>query len=117
MTHSLSPRFPMTPNHPPDDVDRWLTNFFHAQLPNPFPPAPQVAVAEPARPRRATADHGRLTLAASVAALLGLGVTLSYGPNGDLAPADGPGLLEKSVAKPPKGLLDHMPKPDAPKLP
>jgi hypothetical protein len=107
----------MTPNPPPDDVDHWLTDFFQAQLPNPFPPAPTVAVAEPARPRRSTADHGRLTLAASVAALLGLGVTLSYGPNGGHAPADGPGLLEKSSANGPKELLKHMPKPDVPKLP
>ena len=90
MILSLSPRFAMTPNHPPDDVDRWLTDFFQAKLPNPFPPAPMTAVAEPARPRRVTADRGRLTLAASVAALLGLGVYLSYGPTGDLAPTNGP---------------------------
>ena len=114
MTLSLSPRFAMTPNHPPDDVDRWLTDFFQAQLPNPFPPAPMTAVAEPARPRRA-ADHGRLTLAASVAALLGLGVYLSYGPTADPAPAPGSGLLQNSTANG-KELHKHMP-PPAPKLP
>ena len=115
MTLSLSPRFAMTPKHPPDDVDRWLTDFFQSKLPKPFPPAPLTAVAELARPRRATADHGRLTLAASVAALLGLGVYLSYGPTAEPAPAPGSGMLQNSSANG-KELHKHMP-PPAPKLP
>lgn len=89
----------MTPNRPPNDADGWFTEFFQAKLPKPFPPAPAVGdLAEPARPRARATDHGRLTLAASVAALLGLGVFLSYGPNGDPAPTGGAGLLEKSTA-------------------
>lgn len=109
---TLSPRFPMTRNFPPDDVDRWLTDFFRAELPNPFPPAP--AVAEPARPRRA-AEHGRLTLAASVAALLGLGAYLSYGPMADPAPTGGAGLVEKGTANGTGTELDKAMKRIAPK--
>lgn len=88
----------MTPNRTPNDADGWFAEFFQTKLPKPFPPAPVVDVAEPARPRARTADRGRLTLAASVAALLGLGVFLSYGPNSDPAPTGGAGLLEKSTA-------------------
>lgn len=99
----------MTPNRTPDDVDRWFTDFFQAKLPAPFPPAPAVGV-ELAAPARRAAEHGRLTLAASVAALLGLGVYLSYGPNGDPAPTSGPGLLEKSTANVEGSTLHkHMP--------
>lgn len=98
----------MTPNRSPNDVDRLFTDFFQSELPKPFPPGPAVGLAEPARPRARAADHGRLTLAASVAALLGLGVFLSYGPSGDPTPTGGPGLLEKGTANG-KELHKHMP--------
>lgn len=113
MSPSL-PRFAMTPNRNPGpdaaDVDRLFTAFFQSKLPTPFPPAPVVGDVEPARPRARTADHGRLTLAASVAALLGLGVFLSYGPNTDPAPTGGAGLLEKSIGGDKNSPLHkHMP--------
>lgn len=114
MNHSLSPRSPMPPNNPPADVDRWLTAYFQAELPKPFP-AVTATVAEPIRPRRA-ASQGRLTLAASVAALLGLGVSLSYGPTAIPAPDAGSGLLNDATADG-KKLLKHLPPPPAPKLP
>jgi len=105
----------MPPHNPPADVDHWLTTYFQAQLPKSFPADPLAAVAEPARPRRA-AGHARLTLAASVAALLGLGVSLSYGPTAVPTPGAGSGLLNDATADG-KKLLEHLPPPPAPKLP
>lgn len=115
MNHSLSPRSPMPPNDPPADVDRWLTAYFQAQLPKSFSPPPATGVAEPARPHR-LAGQGRLTLAASVAALLGLGVSLSYGPTAVPPPGAGDGLFDGSTADG-KKLFKHLPPPVAPKQP
>jgi hypothetical protein len=58
----------------PDALDRLLGDFFKGQMKQPWPPAPHTgSFAEPAL-RNAVPDHGlrsRLTLAASVAILLG----------------------------------------------
>lgn len=89
-------RSPLPPE--PADLDRVLTQFFQAQLPQRWPDAP---VPVDVRPSARAANHGwhtRLTLAASVAALCGLGFTLSYGP-GKNAPTDpNGGLLDKGTA-------------------
>jgi hypothetical protein len=53
---------------PPDDLDRLLSAFFRAEVPDPWPAAPAVPSAAPSRrPRRGS----RLALAAAVALLLG----------------------------------------------
>jgi hypothetical protein len=81
--------------HPPDDLDRLLGDFFKGQMREPWPPAPVPAepvslaggpppVPAPPRPPHAPAfaEHGtraRLTLAVSVALLLGGCWVLSNG--------------------------------------
>lgn len=66
---------------PPDELDRRFAEYFRHQLPEPFPNCRALDATEPSslvHARRPTAAiRSRLTLAASVAALLGLGVTLS----------------------------------------
>lgn len=75
---------------PPDAVDRLLTDFYTSQVRRPWPPAPAVGRAEPAasvaaRGRAADGStRARLTLAASVALLVGGCWYLS----GGLHPAD-----------------------------
>ena len=108
MSRSLSPDRPMNSNHPEHDLDRWFGAYFQAQMPKPFPPAPQVASVEPARPRQSNTT-GRWTLALTVAASLVLGITFSYGPT-VTAPSGESNLLEDSTANGNK-LQNHMPKP------
>jgi hypothetical protein len=68
-----------SPQPSPDDLDRAFSQYFRAQMPArwPAPPVPADAatVARTAGPWRT-----RLTLGASVAALLALGFAVSYGP-------------------------------------
>jgi hypothetical protein len=89
-----------TPITPTDEsVDRLLSEFLKAQMPKPWPAAPATAASEPAElvaqraaatetPRNApaasrdTSARSRLTLAASVAILLGACWTLSNGFQG-----------------------------------
>ena len=117
----------------PDALDRLLSDFFKGQLPRPWPPAPAGgAFAEPAR--NAIPDPGRrsrLTLAASVAVLLGGGWLLVGGsPNGPRPAANPngaarPAALPGATADPGKGgVLDKVkeikatqPKPDPADLP
>ena len=100
----------------PDELDRKFSGFFKAQLPQHWPQAP-VGHAEVPQHRAALQfDKGRVTLAASVACLLGLGLALSYGPtfNGPTTPSDG--LLQDSKADG-KTLQIHMAPESQPKLP
>jgi hypothetical protein len=95
-------------NHtPPSDesIDRLLSEFLKAQLPQPWPAAPATAASEPSvlvadragaaeAPRnqpapRDTTARSRFTLAASVALLLGTCWTLSNGFQAGDRPATG----------------------------
>lgn len=61
---------------PPDDFDGRFEAFFRRQMPEPFP-AFRGPEAVPSRASRRIAARSHLTLAASVAGLLGLGLVLS----------------------------------------
>jgi hypothetical protein len=99
--------------HPPDKLDELLSDFFKAKLPHPWPAAPVPTPAEPsglvaARTLPANADRGnraRMTLAASVALLLGACWFLSGegqpGPRAATRPGGGPSVLEQGTAKMP----------------
>jgi hypothetical protein len=90
----------------PDDLDRLLAAYFKAQVPDPWPPF-RGSPAEPSGLRSASAPS-RYVLAASAAALLGLGLYLSSGVRQPVAPADhathGTGLLKDATANG-KGLV------------
>lgn len=98
----------MTPTPPPDDLDRRLSAYFRRELPDPFPACRALAAAEPsslARPRRSFADsagRSRLVLAASVATLFGIGLSVSSGgrgrPSVKAPPSPGTNLLRDSTA-------------------
>ena len=66
----------MNANPSPDGLDHLLGDFFKSQLKKPWPPAPSTAKSEPSSlvARTKLGDHStraRLTLAASVALVLG----------------------------------------------
>lgn len=85
-----------------DDLDRLLTAYFRSAMPYPWPMlAPSLRV-RPGEPNRSVLTPSRLTLAASVAALVAGGWLLS----GRLpVAAPGPGVsLEGGSAKVPKEL-------------
>lgn len=90
----------------PDELDRLFAAYFKAQVPQPWPPFRGTPVA--AAEVRSTAAPSRYVLAASAAALLGLGLYLSSGvqqPN--RAPdhaTQGTGLLKTATANG-KGLV------------
>jgi hypothetical protein len=95
----------MTPNRAktmtaPDELDRLMSYYFARELPSPWPGPPAVVVPS-VRPQADAGRRSRYALAASVAALLGLGVYLSSAvPGGRPAPGAGqPGLLNKAEAK------------------
>lgn len=108
MTHSAPSR---SPND--DHLDRHFAAYFRSRMPEPWPDCPVPDGTDPARPaRRDGLMTGRLTLAASVAALLGLGLAIApdtqpraggpvAGPNEpkllDKARADGKGLLNATT--------------------
>ena len=102
---------------PPDELDLRLTAYFKAQVPQPWPKAPVANVEASTRVAavRRESQTGRVTLAASVACLLGLGLALSYGPGfqGSAAPGD---LLKNGNAEG-KGLHKHMNPEHQPKIP
>jgi hypothetical protein len=82
----------------PDDLDRHLSAYFRAQVPTQWPSAPMPVQAR-ATPRNSSAWKTRLTLAASVAGLLGLGWVLSSGNMGTSPkPGESEQLLQKSTA-------------------
>jgi hypothetical protein len=126
---------PNTPNSTPDDVrvepaednlDRLLSDFFKAQMKQPWPAAPAVPASEPSvlvaargtttePPRnqpvaRDTGSKSRYTLAASVALLLGTCWYLSNGfqpaERPGRAPATGTDLIEKGGANAPDVLKE-----------
>lgn len=68
-----------SPQPSPDDLDRAFSQFFRAQMPTRWP-APPVPVDATPVARTAGPWRTRLTLGASVAALLVLGFAVSYGP-------------------------------------
>jgi hypothetical protein len=108
-----------------DDLDRLLAGFFKAQVPHPWPnaPLPPVAQAEPsalatARAARRggrwdTGSRARVTLAASVALMLGTCWYLSSGYTPSTRPANrpagGPSLFDGSDAND-KGVLPQIQK-------
>jgi hypothetical protein len=133
---------PNTPNSTTDDVraepaednlDRLLSDFFKAQMKQPWPAAPTVSVSEPSvlvaartattemprnqpaplSPARDTGGKSRYTLAASVALLLGTCWYLSNGfqpgEQPGRGPAGGTGLIEKGGASNPAA-LEHLKK-------
>ncbi len=67
----------MNANATPDDIDRLLSGYFKAQMKQPWPAAPSTHLSEPservASPAAFAGNHNRarITLAASVALLLG----------------------------------------------
>ncbi len=120
----------MTTNSP-DDLDRLLSDFFKAQMKNPWPNAPLAQAAEPselatrldaprnepAPARRDQTARAKFTLAASVAFLLGTAFYMSDGyapaprPGAQPATNGGPSLLNASDAKAPQGgVLDTLSK-------
>jgi hypothetical protein len=121
----------MTPNSP-DDLDRLLSDFFKAQMKNPWPNAPLAQTAEPSelatRPeaprnepapaRRDQTARAKFTLAASVAFLLGTAFYMSDGYAPTARPVaqpatngTGPSLFKGSEAKgTPGGVLETISK-------
>lgn len=105
---------------PVDSLDRLLSSYFKAELPQPWPTAPnspatepsnlvaeRLAVAESSRPQEAardTSSRARRTLAVSVAILLGTCWYLSSGfqpaNRADPVPARGGVLNDAGASKP-----------------
>jgi hypothetical protein len=97
-----------------DNLDHVLSRYFHAQLPQAWPASPcEVETVRTATTARSA--PARLTLAASIALLLGLGGMLSYSPQSRNAPADS-GLLNDASANG-KNLEKHIFPDHQPKLP
>ncbi len=94
----------------PHGIDRLLSDFFKSQVPHPWPsaPVPEASRAEPsvltaARESRRTSDTGRrprLTLAVSVALLLGALWFMSAGST--------PGPRPQAAVKPGAAPIDVM---------
>lgn len=102
---------------PDDDLDRMLSAYFKQQMPEQWPACRATSMAEPSSLRPATPAgqpaRSSLTLAASVAALLGLGLYLSSDPRQPNADPIKPNNLDKGTAKP-NGLLEkHLKAPPA----
>lgn len=103
-----------SPPPSPDDIDRAFSQFFRAQLPARFPDPPIPAEAAPVA--RGGWWKSRLTLGASVAALLAIGFGVSYGPGVSGQPKPkGSGYDQTGTANG-KEILKHMPKDDVPPM-
>jgi hypothetical protein len=97
---------------PPDAIDDLLSGFFKSKMHHPWPAAPATGSIEPGSLRSvhhagANGNRARLTLAVSVALLLGTCWFLSHGSNpGDRtapqAAPGGPAILNEGSAKMPK---------------
>jgi len=91
------------PLHPtdPDDLDKAFAAFFKKQVPWPWPSARVESLAVPSTLRTASSGsfRSRVTLAASVAALLGLGLYLSSGQHRASQPAAKGELPESGLLK------------------
>jgi hypothetical protein len=107
MSHPVPPLIPAAP----DDVDRLFSAYFKKELPSQWPACRATVQAVPSGlVRPGSTARSRLTLAASVAALLGLGLYASSGLNS--RPANetdtaGPGLLKDAKADG-KNLQKHL---------
>ena len=105
----------MNPQHPtPDDIDRAFSQYFRAQVPARWP-APPVPVDVP-QARAAGPWRARLTLGGSIAALLAVGLAVSYGPSvgqpnqpgrgfDKTGTANGEKMLERMADIPPMGMM------------
>lgn len=94
------------PNHEP--IDRLLSDFYRSQMPATWPAPPVVAEVRTATPRTTASQwQTRLTLAASVAALLGLGIVMSGGSSNSRSKNADEGLLRNGTAGP-GGLNKHI---------
>jgi len=104
----------MNRNPAMSDLDQMLHGYFRTQLPQAWPAAPvdtrPVRTSLPVR-----RSYARLTLAASIALLLGLGGVLSYAPQSPNSPG-GAGLLKDASADG-KKLEKHIFPEHQPKLP
>ena len=100
----------------PDDLDRKYAEFFNAQRPKVWPQAPVASVEVASRAPQRESHPGRMTLAASFAGLLGLGLALSYGPTFQTPTNPSGGLLKTSNASGVE-IQKHMAPDDQPKLP
>ncbi len=102
----------------PDELDRRFSAYFKAQVPQPWPKAPVANIEASTRVAaiRRESPTGRVTLAASVACLLGLGLALSYGPGFQGPTAPGGDLLKNGNADG-KNLQKQMTPEHQPKLP
>lgn len=102
MSHPVLPPVPPLPAEP-DDLDRLFSAYFKKELPSQWPACP-VARSQPSGlVRSGSTSRSRLTLAASVAALLGLGLYASSGSRpqfSDPSPT-GPGMFKDSKASDP----------------
>jgi hypothetical protein len=118
----------MNPLPPNENVDRLLSAFFKAEMPDPWPAAPTASATtesagfvaeaprnEPAVARRDHNSRARYTLAASVALLLGTCWTLSNGIQSGNQPANRPAdgasprdILGPSNAKSPNEIRDAL---------
>jgi hypothetical protein len=106
-----------SPPPTPDDLDRVFSRYFKAQMPSKWPAAPiPVHTAATVPATRGGSWRTRLTLAASVAALLVIGFGVSYGPGSTPNQPKGNGeYLQSGTAGPRpdgKGLGNHIPKDD-----
>jgi hypothetical protein len=87
----------------PDDLDGLLRDFFEAEQPAPWPGLEPPAVRQPAKAPRWQRARSRLTLAASVALLLGGGLGLAaLGPGADPQPRSPQGAPVGSTERPTK---------------
>ena len=106
---------------PPERTDQLLSDFFKSRMPHPWPAAPAPASVLPASLRApAESNRARLTLAASVALLVGICWYLANGsnPGNRATPGPGgnaPGILNEGSAKMPKE-FEKAKKPAVPML-
>src|SRR5205085_11511934 len=95
---------------PPDDLDRLLTDFFHAELPQPWPGLRPPAALAPAGGRGDPLSASRLVLAVSLAAVLAGGWLLGARLTGPAGPSGS--ALDGSATRPPelRGPVDGKPR-------
>lgn len=102
------------PQPTPDDVDRAFSQFFRAQMPARWPAPPIPVQAAETAPVRGGAWRNRLTLVASVAAVLALGFAVTYGPAvGQPTTPGSNGIDKNGVVGDGTGFKKHM-DPDPP---
>ena len=104
------------PRMPDDEVDRLLSAFFRAEMPDPWPEAPEhqstLADVQPVTVAAApgvTLNPSRFSLAVSVALLIGTCWCLSRIPVTNTAPPRETGLLNGSTATMPMEMAPMVP--------